>query len=426
MGFWDSGISQGLNQATGTMLNTGMQLYQHKAKQAIQQEQLRIEQEESARRNKLLDMEIAQKQDDTRLIDVEDQLDRIGFKSPEEKQWWYSQPEIQLDIQEFGGRKTLQKKKAIDHLINIAKDPAKNIELGNIRLTNYSKQIDSIEQQLADPESKLKPEQVDTLNKQLAVLKQQRITSINHIAQEQKKIQGETQPKLDEFTVFYHAEKEKGTSDSDIISKWQNFSMQKSKAGATNVNISTKVGEESMTKLGGEMSKQLVEERKDVQGAVKALENIKEAKTLLNSGMITGTGAEYLVNFGNLLQSRLGIDTGKGAYANSQAYAATMGNQVGQIIKQFGSGTGLSDADREYAEKIVGGTITLNEQAIRKLLAINEKAFNNVIRNFNKKAKQAMSKKGAEGLPYDLTVDYDDNGDQQTSNIKNLRAKYNY
>lgn len=182
---------------------------------------------------------------------------------------------------------------------------------------------------------------------------------------------------------------------------------EQKKAGATNVNVTNKVGQESMVKLGEEMSKDLVGERKDVMGAVASLNNIKEAEKLVKSGIITGTGAEYLVNMGNFLSSRLGVNLAKDPVANTQAYAATMGNQVGQIIKQFGSGTGLSDADREYAEKIVGGKITLNEGAIKRLMEINRKAFTNVVKNYNKRAEQAMKKPGAESLPYDLRIEYD-------------------
>ena len=178
-------------------------------------------------------------------------------------------------------------------------------------------------------------------------------------------------------------------------------------AGKSNVNVTTKVGAESMTKLGEEMSTELVKERKDVMGAVSGLNNLKEAESLINSGIITGTGAKYIVTLGNLLYSRLGFQAAKDPMTNTQAFAATMGTQVGQIIKQFGSGTGLSDADREYAEKIVGGDITLSEPAIKRLMAINKKAFANVIKNYNKKAKQAMSRPGAENLPYDLSVEYD-------------------
>jgi hypothetical protein len=61
-----------------------------------------------------------------------------------------------------------------------------------------------------------------------------------------------------------------------------------------------------------------------------------------------------------------------------------MAQNVGKIIKQFGAGTGLSDADRQYAEKMAGGKITLDVKALNKILDINERAARNVITRHNK------------------------------------------
>lgn len=160
----------------------------------------------------------------------------------------------------------------------------------------------------------------------------------------------------------------------------------------------------SLTDVNRAMVTSLMDQRKEAIGASAGLNSVYEVKKLLNSGIITGTGAEYLTNMGNFLSSRLGFDAFKDPVANTQAYAATMGNQVGQIIKQFGAGTGLSDADREYAERIVGGKITLNEQAIRKLIDINEKAYRNVLTNYNKSAQQ-VKEKGGKSLIFDPIVE---------------------
>jgi hypothetical protein len=61
-----------------------------------------------------------------------------------------------------------------------------------------------------------------------------------------------------------------------------------------------------------------------------------------------------------------------------------MGANVGQLIKQFGAGTGLSDADREFAMQMAGSKITLTEQALRKILDINDRAANKIIDTHNK------------------------------------------
>jgi len=250
-----------------------------------------------------------------------------------------------------------------------------------------------------------------------------------------RQMAGPVQPGENPPLEFFAAPQKPGMSEAEltqraiggdqlaksILDRMAARKKQTAKAGSSNITVD--VGDKSMTELGKEMSKSLVSERTDVEGAVKSLENLKSAKKLLDAGIITGTGAEFVTSFGNLLYSRLGFKAAGDPVANTQAFAATMGTQVGQIIKQFGSGTGLSDADREYAEKIVGGKITLTEDAIKRLMAINEKAFKNVIKRYNKKAEQAMSRPGAESLPYDLRIDYNLEDDESKPRFKILKVQ---
>jgi len=169
------------------------------------------------------------------------------------------------------------------------------------------------------------------------------------------------------------------------------------------VSVSVNTGKEGMTEIAKQMGKDLVAQRPAIEQAVESLGNLKQARGLLNSGVITGAGAEWLVSAGKAFR-RIGFNVYENDIANTEAYAALMGREVGKIIKQFGSGTGLSDADREYAEKIAAGKVTVSEKAIRKLLDMQEKANRTLIKNFNKKAAQVMKKEGAKGLPYDLRV----------------------
>jgi len=111
-------------------------------------------------------------------------------------------------------------------------------------------------------------------------------------------------------------------------------------------------------------------------------------RDLLNSGAITGAGADFFVGLNQGLKTA-GIDFGfADASANSQAYAAAMGQNTAKLIKQFGAGTGLSDGDRKYAEKIAAGQITMDEKAIRRILDINDRAARNVITGHNKKVEK--------------------------------------
>jgi hypothetical protein len=157
------------------------------------------------------------------------------------------------------------------------------------------------------------------------------------------------------------------------------------RAGAAQQTVNLPPQEKAFeTGLGGGQSKQAIDSKIAAQGAATIIETNQTGRNILNSGAITGTGANFLVGFNNALK-QAGIDAGYAdAAANSQAYAAAMGANVGQLIKQFGAGTGLSDADREFAMQMAGGKITLTEQALRKILDINDKAAGKVIDTHNK------------------------------------------
>lgn len=155
----------------------------------------------------------------------------------------------------------------------------------------------------------------------------------------------------------------------------------KPNASSTTINMAQENAFEKA--LGEALGKDAVTSWNGAKDSVQILQTITEASKLLDAGMITGFGAEFLVSAGQALR-RLGFNVAEGDLENTQAYASWLGNNVGKIIKQFGAGTGLSDADREYAEKIVGGKITLDEKALRKILELNERGSRNVIALHNK------------------------------------------
>lgn len=135
-------------------------------------------------------------------------------------------------------------------------------------------------------------------------------------------------------------------------------------------------------KLAEELGKDIVQRRKDATDAKHSLMSANNAIKLLNSGVITGTGANFIVGAGKALQ-RIGFNVGKDEVSNTEAFYANQAKQVAQIIKAFGAGTGLSDADREYAERAAAGKITMSEESIKKIIALNATASRNVISEFN-------------------------------------------
>lgn len=171
--------------------------------------------------------------------------------------------------------------------------------------------------------------------------------------------------------------------------------------------------------LAKKMGEDFVKQREDAASAVKSLESANQGVKLLNSGIITGFGADFITGFGSALK-QLGLYDGE-AVDNTQAYMANQAKQVADIIKAFGSGTGLSDADREYAEKAAGGKIAMTEEAIRRIIDINMRASMNVIERFNKKAEQANKENV---VPFDLRVEVPEVLSPVSSSDDDLIRKY--
>jgi hypothetical protein len=153
--------------------------------------------------------------------------------------------------------------------------------------------------------------------------------------------------------------------------------------------------------LGTGQAKKVLENKEKAEDAREILETVRIGRDILKSGAITGAGADFFVGLNQALKTA-GIDAGYAdASANSQAYAANMAQNVGKLIKLFGAGTGLSDADRAFAEKMAGGKINLDRKALEKILSIQERASRNVIKRHNKNVEGIKT-----NIP--LTVDLGD------------------
>ena len=167
-----------------------------------------------------------------------------------------------------------------------------------------------------------------------------------------------------------------------------NYQLQQKRAGASSTKVILPEQEKEFEKeLGGGQAKAIIKSREGAEDAASILQTNQVGRDILNSGAITGAGADFFVGLNQGLKTA-GIDAGYGdAAANSQAYGATMASNVGKLIKQYGAGTGLSDADREFATKAAAGSVNMDEKAIRRVLDINDRAARNIITGHNKKVE---------------------------------------
>ena len=136
-------------------------------------------------------------------------------------------------------------------------------------------------------------------------------------------------------------------------------------------------------RLGKGQAENILDSQKQAKDARDMLETVRIGRGILKSGAITGAGADFFVGLNQALKTA-GVDFGYAdASANSQAYSANMAQNVGKLIKLFGAGTGLSNADRDYAERMAGGKIALDRAALEKILDIQDRAARNVIKRHN-------------------------------------------
>ncbi len=213
----------------------------------------------------------------------------------------------------------------------------------------------------------------------------------------------ENKPKFQAVRVTTGGDTETTKMLEENSGKWSEVpdSKPSNKSALVNVNNGDK---EFWKKFGDDQAAAFSAEQAAAKDAVTGIKDIHEGRRLLDAGVITGAGANLKVTLGKALQAG-GVNYSDDAVANTEAYVANAGRSVGKLIKQFGAGTGLSDADRDYAEKMAGGKIALNEGSIRKILDINERAYRNVIRSYRPKARAIQNHPNSQFMPYAVDVE---------------------
>lgn len=139
-----------------------------------------------------------------------------------------------------------------------------------------------------------------------------------------------------------------------------------------------------------------VELNTKAQDARDMIELIDRQTGRLEGGMPTGLAANVELNlrrFGELIG--LPYDP---AVTNAETFISEAGKIVADQIKDFGSGTGLSDADREYAKLIAAADITTQQEALLSLLKIRRRAMVETVDNFNSVRTATAKRVGEENM----------------------------
>jgi hypothetical protein len=159
--------------------------------------------------------------------------------------------------------------------------------------------------------------------------------------------------------------------------------------GSTNINVDTgQAGDIASRNVLARDQQFYVD---TIEPALSSVPNIKYMEKMLNvvgddGKVITGKLANQ-----ELFLKSLAQDIGMGEFpdvASTEAYLGTSGRLVGSVIRLFGAGTGLSDADREFAKKIAAGDITMDKEALKRLISLAKSGINNQINLFNNRIER--------------------------------------
>jgi hypothetical protein len=162
-------------------------------------------------------------------------------------------------------------------------------------------------------------------------------------------------------------------------------------AARTTVNVAAP-GKKFAETLGENAANQLNMQLTQAQSAEASLATSAQLAPLLNSkDFISGTLGDVRLTVAKTL--------GLAGAEETQAYFAGIGQQVAERIKAFGAGTGLSDSDRAYAQKIAGGSAELTPEAIKRIVRINDESARRVINNYRER-RTFLSKKEPSVIDY--------------------------
>jgi hypothetical protein len=111
-------------------------------------------------------------------------------------------------------------------------------------------------------------------------------------------------------------------------------------------------------------------------------------QVLATTETITGTGAEFRLQAAKALKLAGLADSD--AIENTEALSADLASTTLDAIKAsgLGSGSGFSNADREFLEKAKGGKITLEKGSLLRLAQLAERASQKAIEKWNKRVKE--------------------------------------
>jgi len=171
-------------------------------------------------------------------------------------------------------------------------------------------------------------------------------------------------------------------------SAYQDYELNKAKAGkpVTNVNVSTE------KKYGEQFASAIAKDDATMrEAAIKAPEladRSNRIRQVLTENPITGTAADFRLQFAKA--AKLAGLSNSDQPENTEVLAASLAQNTLDAIKAsgLGSGSGFSNADRDFLEKAVGGKITMQKESINRLAELSHRAASKSAERWSKRVTE--------------------------------------
>jgi hypothetical protein len=137
------------------------------------------------------------------------------------------------------------------------------------------------------------------------------------------------------------------------------------------VSVNVNTGEDKLVAQAAERFKMFLGEADSARQTLQATQAMRDQ---LNApgGIISGAGAGDRLSL-QKVGALLGVANTE-AITNTESFKAAAGPLVLATVKGLGSGSGITNSDRDFAEAMAGGRVGLDETSIRRMIDIQEKA----------------------------------------------------
>jgi len=159
----------------------------------------------------------------------------------------------------------------------------------------------------------------------------------------------------------------------------------KAEKGPPVTNLTVNTGKAYTGAFGEGIAKEDLGKYSIAEKAPSIYQNALNTEQLLDKGAITGLGAEYKLNLARALNV-VGANNNE-IIKNTEQLVANRGQIVLDSIKAsgLGAGQGFTDKDRQFLEKVKGGTIELNSNTLRELARIDKSVAQAAVDAWNKR-----------------------------------------